>query len=160
MKAAMSGKDAISVHILYGNLSIELSESLHKLEDDRFKIEFLKIKQSDLAFMQQFTKQQPGSTARAWCGIVYARLWIAKFLPEVSRCIYIDSDTMVLDSLSELYSWDLGGKSYGMVMGCIPEYGFNSGVILMDLDKIRKDDKWDALREHLSKHALSYFLPD
>ena len=57
-------------------------------------------------------------------------------------------------------SEESGGKSYGMVMGCIPEYGFNSGVILTDLDKIRKDDKWDALREHLAKHALSYFLPD
>lgn len=110
--------------------------------------------------MQQFTKQDPTSNARAWGGIVYARLWLAKWMMNEDRCLYLDSDTMVRGDLYELYQTDMGDKSYGIVMGCIPEYGYNSGVILMDLKKIREANKWEALNEHLAKYAKTYFLPD
>ena len=157
-----SKKDAenIRVHIFYGNITVELAESLHRLDTDTFHVQLHKIQQSDLNFMQQFTKQNPNSVARAWCGIVYARHWLAKFLMNESRCLYLDADTLVRNSVSDLYYSDLKGKSLGMVMGCIPEYGYNSGVIVMALEKIRKDDRWEQLNEHLRKYALSYFLPD
>lgn len=153
-------KNNICVNVFYGNISEQFIDNLNKLKSENFDIIFRHLSNDDMTFMQQFTKQNANSVARAWCGIVFARLWLAKQLPLEDRCLYLDSDTMVRGDLSELYSTDLNGKSYGMVMGCVPEYGYNSGVILMDLKKLRDDNKWDKLTEHLAKYAKTYFLPD
>ena len=153
-------KNNICVNVFYGNITEQFIDNLNKLKSENFDIIFRHLSNDDMVFMQQFTKQNANSVARAWCGIVFARLWLAKHLPLEDRCLYLDSDTMVRGDLSELYSTDLNGKSYGMVMGCIPEYGYNSGVILMDLKKLRDDNKWDKLNEHLAKYARTYFLPD
>jgi lipopolysaccharide biosynthesis glycosyltransferase len=153
-------KNNICVNVFYGNISEQFIDNLNKLKSEKFDIIFRHLSNDDMTFMQQFTKQNANSVARAWCGIVFARLWLAKQLPLEDRCLYLDSDTMVRGDLSELYSTDLNGKSYGMVMGCVPEYGYNSGVILMDLKKLRDDNKWDKLNEHLAKYAKTYFLPD
>ena len=153
-------KNNICVNVFYGNITEQFIDNLNKLKSENFDIIFRHLSNDDMAFMQKFTKQNANSVARAWCGIVFARLWLAKHLPLEDRCLYLDSDTMVRGDLSELYSTDLNGKSYGMVMGCIPEYGYNSGVILMDLKKLRDDNKWDKLNEHLAKYARTYFLPD
>jgi lipopolysaccharide biosynthesis glycosyltransferase len=153
-------KNNICVNVFYGNISEQFIDNLNKLKSEKFDIIFRHLSNEDMTFMQQFTKQNANSVARAWCGIVFARLWLARQLPLEDRCLYLDSDTMVRGDLSELYSTDLNGKSYGMVMGCIPEYGYNSGVILMDLKKLRDDNKWDKLNEHLAKYAKTYFLPD
>ena len=153
-------KNNICVNVFYGNITEQFIDNLNKLKSENFDIIFRHLSNDDMVFMQQFTKQNANSVARAWCGIVFARLWLAKHLPLEDRCLYLDSDTMVRGDLSDLYSTDLNGKSYGMVMGCIPEYGYNSGVILMDLKKLRDDNKWDKLNEHLAKYARTYFLPD
>jgi lipopolysaccharide biosynthesis glycosyltransferase len=150
----------ISVNIFYGNIHENYISTINKLKSENFDIIFRKLSDNDMKFMQQFTKQQPTSQARPWCGIVYARLWLAKHLMEEDRCLYLDSDTLIRGDLSELYNTDMGDKSYGMVMGCIPEYGYNSGVILQNLKKIREDNKWEGLNEHLRKYARSYMLPD
>lgn len=153
-------KNNICVNVFYGNISEQFIDNLNKLKSENFDVIFRHLSNEDMKFMQQFTKQSANSIARAWCGIVFARLWLAKQLPLEDKCLYLDSDTMVRGDLSELYSTDLNGKSYGMVMGCVPEYGYNSGVILMDLKKLRDDNKWDKLNEHLAKYAKTYFLPD
>ena len=153
-------KNNICVNVFYGNITEQFINNLNKLKSENFDIIFRHLSNDDMVFMQQFTKQNANSVARAWCGIVFTRLWLAKHLPLEDRCLYLDSDTMVRGDLSDLYSTDLNGKSYGMVMGCIPEYGYNSGVILMDLKKLRDDNKWDKLNEHLAKYARTYFLPD
>lgn len=153
-------KNNICVNVFYGNITEQFIDNLNKLKSENFDIIFRHLSNDDMVFMQQFTKQNANSVARAWCGIVFARLWLAKHLPLEDRCLYLDSDTMVRGDLSDLYSTDLNGKSYGMVMGCIPEYGYNSGVILMNLKKLRDDNKWDKLNEHLAKYARTYFLPD
>lgn len=160
IKKTKSENDDITIYILYANITAEVMENVNRFQEDHFKIAFKKIQNNDLSFMQQFTKQTPNSDSRSWCGIVYARLWLAKFLSKLNRVIYLDSDTMIRGSLQELYDFDLDGKGYGLVMGCIPEYGYNSGVILMDLEKIRSDNKWDALNDHLKNYAITYFLPD
>lgn len=152
--------EKIKVHIFYGNIIEQVIISLNSIKSDDFDIVFRKISKSDLEFMQKFTKQQPNSQARAWCGIVYARLWLPKLMNDVDKCLYLDSDTLVRGSVQELYDSDLKGKCYGMIMGCIPEYGYNSGVMVMDLKRLRELNLWNDLVEHMRLHAYTYMLPD
>lgn len=83
----------------------------------------------------------------------YARLFISGSLPQdLKRVLYLDCDILINQSVSELWSMDLHGKTIGALMDAFsrayrknidlkPEdIMFNSGVMLVDLDKWRKDD--------------------
>jgi len=76
----------------------------------------------------------------------YSRLFIPRLLAgRFARAVYIDGDTLVVDSLDELCALDLSGKpfaigydslynSYKKLIGLPPEAPyFNSGVLVMDL---------------------------
>lgn len=94
---------------------------------------------------------------------VYFRMAFASLLPEsVERVLYLDSDLLVQQDLTELWETDLTGyymagvseppsegafayrRSIGMTN---PEYYVNSGVLLMDLVKIRQDQVQTLLFE-------------
>jgi len=80
----------------------------------------------------------------------YYRLVIHKLIPEIDRVIYLDSDIIFCDDITELWSHDLQGKS---LAGSLDEGGvlqsrrlqlgiessyINAGVLIMDLNKIRE----------------------
>jgi len=78
----------------------------------------------------------------------YARLFIPMLLGDkFERAIYIDGDTLIVDSLKDLCELGLKGKpfaigydciynSYKKLIGLTPEASyFNSGVIVMDLSE-------------------------
>ena len=153
--------DSIVCHILYAHVSVELMERLHSLECDGFKIATRHIEDVDLNYWQQFSKHDPASPNRPWGGIVFARMWLPRFLPDCNRCIYLDADTMVRAPISELWSKDLGGKWLGMDMGSVPEYGYNSGVMLMDLKAMRSDATlYDRLGKFMRENARGFYCPD
>ena len=80
----------------------------------------------------------------------YIRLMIPKLIAE-EKVIYLDSDTLVIDDLLLLYQTNLGEH---VIAGVIDPGGadtsriprnsndqyVNSGVLLMNLDRLRKDD--------------------
>ena len=43
----------------------------------------------------------------------YVRLFIAEMFPEIDKAIYIDSDTVVLGDIAQLYAYDLGDAYVG-----------------------------------------------
>lgn len=83
-----------------------------------------------------------------------ARLFAPRVLPEsVGKALYLDCDTIVCRSIRPLYEMELGDRLVGMVMeptvykemkesigmGKHEAY-YNSGVLLMALDRWRKED--------------------
>lgn len=86
----------------------------------------------------------------------YARFFIPEYLPEASRCIYLDTDLIVCSDLNNLQILDLQGKSSACVVDggiATPEQQqrlrtklklqnplqyFNSGVMVIDLDAWRR----------------------
>lgn len=83
----------------------------------------------------------------------YARLFISGSLPQdLKRVLYLDCDILINQSVSQLWNIDLHGKTIGALMDAFssayrknidlePEdIMFNSGVMLIDLDKWRKGD--------------------
>ena len=120
------GEDRVRAYILHGQLGDDVIKKLLGLKTDRFDVVCASFAQRDMDFMQQFTKNSPTSSQRSWSGIVFARLWLPVYLKDIDRCIYLDSDTLVRKPLREIWDFDLGGKAYGMAMGSVPEYGYNS----------------------------------
>lgn len=94
----------------------------------------------------------------------YARLFVSSDLPEdLGRVLYLDCDIIVKQSIRELWNLDLHGKTIGALMDAFSKYYranidleendimFNSGVMLIDLDKWRKDRVEDKLLEFISR---------
>lgn len=152
--------DETVVHIVYHNLSDGVIGAIAKLTSDSFRIQFDRIPDGELERMQAYSKQRPDSPFRAWCGVVFARLYLARYLPKVDRVLYLDADTLIRGPLNELFSWDLKGKIFGMVPGIVPEYGYNSGVMVMDLKRMRDEDVFPAMDEHIAKYARAYKCHD
>jgi lipopolysaccharide biosynthesis glycosyltransferase len=96
-----------------------------------------------------------------WTAATLHRLHIADVISEdIDRVIYLDVDTLVLDDLSELYTYDLGGNPIGAVInevaparlltltedgaslsqtGALPPGYFNAGVLLIDMQQWRSE---------------------
>jgi lipopolysaccharide biosynthesis glycosyltransferase len=98
----------------------------------------------------------------------YARFLFPDQFPDLSKCIYLDIDLLVLGDLAELFEIPLEGKAIGAVidrgivnaghiwgilnhhdLGIPPETPyFNGGVLLLDLEEWRKSN--------LHKRCLAY----
>ena len=92
---------------------------------------------------------------------------------DAPKVLYIDTDTLVRKPLRELYDTDLDGNAIGAVVdpGCLfldkekfplisgnREY-FNSGVMLMDLDKIR-DGGFETVMFHRKRTQPNLLFQD
>ena len=95
----------------------------------------------------------------------FLRLFLPDILTDVNKVIYLDCDICVDTDITGLWNFDLSGKSLG-----VDTLKFNAGVIVMDLDKIRKDrelakETLTFLNEHprtrlLDQDALQYVFKD
>lgn len=95
----------------------------------------------------------------------YARLFISRLLPNnLERILYLDCDVIVNDSIEELWNLDLKGMTIGALMDAFSKYYrlninlkyddimFNSGVMLIDIQKWRKKNIEEKLIEFIYKN--------
>ena len=106
---------------------------------------------------------------------MWYRIHLPELLPDVDKVLYLDADTIVLDSLVALWEtpmndnyvaavtnvfgpWDV---DYPAKLGMTsPANYFNSGVILMDLAAMRRDRCTAALRTFALEHPQLIWFPD
>lgn len=105
---------------------------------------------------------------------MWYRIFLPDLLPDADRVLYLDVDTLVTDSLAPLLDLDLAGHYLGAVtnvfldhhlrrpaeLGLRLESYFNSGVLLMNLDAMRRDDCTAALRAYAVENAGRIEWPD
>lgn len=99
--------------------------------------------------------------------IAMARIALTEILPKnINRVIYLDGDILATEDLLKLYETDLKNKPIGLVTNLYPakyknfnkKYYYNSGVILMDLGKCRKDKITSKLINYLDAHSQYFIL--
>lgn len=102
---------------------------------------------------------------------VYQRINLPAVIPDaISRILYLDSDTLVLDDLNELWRTDLKGQPVAAVENFSPtacrdihvdrqDY-FNSGVLLMDLAIWREEGLHRQVTDYARAHADSLQFVD
>ena len=108
-----------------------------------------------------------------WNEVVVARLLVDRLLPKsVSRVLYLDADTLVIGSLRELWETDLAGCPLGMVaeptanharkkdLGLENMSYFNSGVLLIDLARWRKEETGKQILDFYRSRGGKLFAPD
>lgn len=106
----------------------EKLEALKKIKD--FAIEYIKIDTQNFSYFKRAAKHISMETN--------FRLLIASLLPEsVEKCIYLDSDLIVIDDIDKLWSQDIRNDYIGAVL--TPPVGFNAGVLLINVKKWRED---------------------
>lgn len=104
---------------------------------------------------------------------MFSRIMCDSLLPKsLSRIIYIDCDTIIMKDLLDLYNLDLKGKTIGAVNDCRnKKYNdnlgmqsesiyINSGVLLIDLKKYRKNNYEAFLIKKIIKHNGELEFPD
>lgn len=117
-------------------------------------------------------------TLRYYSRAMYYRLLAAQMLPEtLDRILYLDPDMLVIGSLRELYATDMGDFLYaacihrGLVDLSTPvnrirlstqdaEGYFNSGMLLMNLPRIRESVRPQEIFDYVQSHRQVLVLPD
>ena len=149
------------VFILHTDISESMMKATKELENDCFKISFIDVSK----YLKSISKKLP--LRHYYSKTTYYRLFIAEMFPEFDKAIYIDSDTIVLGDISELYKTEIEGFSlaacreqameqvdvYGTyaerVVGISRHKFFNAGVLLLNCKKIRSDGVLDKFIHYL-----------
>jgi lipopolysaccharide biosynthesis glycosyltransferase len=106
---------------------------------------------------------------------MWYRILLPDLLPDVDRVLYLDADVLVLDALTDLWGLRLDGHYLAAVtnvperhrldhaaeLGLMgPERYFNSGVLLLNLELMRRDACTVALRECARRNLDRLLWPD
>ena len=109
---------------------------------------------------------------------IYYRIFIPSLFPEKKKAVYLDSDTVVLSDIAELYRTELCGKMVAAGSDAVvaredvfigyAEEGvgvpyrryFNSGVMVMDLEEMRRQDVQGSFTRLLSTYHFNTICPD
>lgn len=105
---------------------------------------------------------------------IMGRLFMGEMLPDsVKRVLYLDCDTVVVRPLKKLWNEDLGEAVFGAVMeptiydevkrsiGLSRMDGYyNSGMLLVDLERWRKEKVQETLMTFLEEKGGSLFASD
>ena len=132
---------------------------------------YAKYRNADIAFYRVSTDSFDGGQflythLSRLTPIGMARIVLPSVLPkELHRVIYMDADMLVTTDMKELYDVNLGGYATGMVSNIslirypffnFGKYYFNSGLIVMDLDKWRKYNIEGQLTGYLKKNLKTF----
>lgn len=110
---------------------------------------------------------------------IYYRLLAQEFLPaDLDRILYLDADILCLNDFRDFYEQEMGDKLYaaashnadGSIMELVNKLRlnnyemessyFNTGVLLMNLNQIRKVVKRQDILDYIDKNRLKLILPD
>ncbi len=161
--------------VLYQDLGADNISRLQSLQTENFKIELMPIRANMEALDDRMSN-------RLRCDYftltIYFRLFIPSMFPQYDKGIYIDSDVVLTDDIAKLFDIDIGENYIGacndLSIADIPplvaytekavgvnakEY-INSGVLLMNLKKMRDDDLEGHFLALLNKYHFDSIAPD
>lgn len=137
--------------------------------DPRVTLDFVEVPDALVEGLPLFRHQKPGSMP----AVMWYRVFLPQLVPQESRILYLDCDLIVLDDLSPLWDADVSGHPLAAVSNPFdqhprhrkirelpgrlglpgPEFYFNSGVMLLNLEWFRQHDLTRRLVEHGRAHA-------
>lgn len=139
------------IKILHTNVVEEHKNQIKKYESENVSIEFV-----DLNYYIEKV-QNKLYTRDYYTNTTYFRLFLPELYPQYDKVLYLDSDIIVVGDISELYNTDMGTnlvaaapddiiqknkvfQDYAELVVGVAKYQhyFNAGVLLMNLDELRK----------------------
>ena len=163
-----SDKNYYSIKILYTNISEENQAKINKYQRENVDIEFV-----DLNYYINKVKDKL-YTRDYYSATTYFRLFIPDLYPQYDKVLYLDSDIVVLSDIADLYNIDMENnlvaaapddviqtikvfQEYAELVVGVTDYKryFNAGILLMNLDELRKFKFQDKFLYLLSKVKFS-----
>ena len=163
-----SDKNYYSIKILYTNISEENQAKINKYQRENVYIEFV-----DLNYYINKVKDKL-YTRDYYSATTYFRLFIPDLYPQYDKVLYLDSDIVVLSDIADLYNIDMEDnlvaaapddviqtikvfQEYAELVVGVTDYKryFNAGILLMNLDELRKFKFQDKFLYLLSKVKFS-----
>lgn len=152
---------AVSIHFLHGadfppDAAPRLTEMVERLGG---AIEFLEVSDDMVAGLRTRGDFLPASH--------WYRIFLPRLLPDVDKLLYLDVDIIAVDSLAPLWDTQLGDHYLGAITNVFqedhrdrpaqlgiadPREYFNSGVLLMNLELMRRDACTQALIDYARSH--------
>ena len=163
-------KNYDNIHKVYIISQGILEENKQKIQaiSKKFKIEIGFIEMPD--FNKILGKQVD---IKRYSASMFSRIMISSLLPkDVKRIIYLDCDTLIMKNLEELWNYDLEGKTVGAVNDYRSIYYqknlkissnncyINSGVLLIDLERYRKNEYENKLLSSIERYNGIFEFPD
>lgn len=101
-----------------------------------------------------------------WSTEMYYRLILQDLLPNESRILYLDCDTLIYKDLSKIYNYNIDGKYYtGMLepmdksLPIIIDNFINTGVMLINLEELRKGNATKKVEKFLIQNNYKLKFP-
>ena len=144
------------IKVLHTNVKDNNLKKIKKLETENVNIEFVNLsyyikKVQDKLYTRDY-----------YTNTTYFRLFLPELYPQYDKVLYLDSDIVVLGDISELYNTEIGTNLVAAAPDDIIQYNkvfqeyaekvvgveryqnyFNAGILLMNLDQLRKFDFQD-----------------
>ena len=153
------------IRVLHTGMSTAAQDRLKaQLNAPGFTLEFANICDHVEVFAKQLHTRDYYSCS------TYYRLFIPELYPELSKALYLDCDLVLQEDVAQLYDLPLGDNLVGAVpdgiVGAVEEFKlyvqnrldmiraedyFNAGVLLMNLDAMRRWNFADRFLELLSR---------
>lgn len=156
------------IKILYTNISDENQKKIQKFEKANVSIEFV-----DLNYYIEKIKDKL-YTRDYYSKTTYFRLFIPNLYPQYNKALYLDCDIVLLEDVADLYNTDMEDnlvaaapddviqtievfQEYAEKVVGVANYKnyFNAGVLLMNLDELRKFDFQEKFIYSLEKIKFS-----
>ncbi|HEM2741495.1 SP_1767 family glycosyltransferase [Streptococcus suis] len=163
-------KEEVRVHILYKEIAQSILQDLDNLaqQTPNLELHFHLLEDQQFSAIPIRTEQFPFES--------FSRFLLPELLADLDRILYLDVDILVHGNLMELFQTDLEGYALGAVveadifkyyqwyldsLGFSPNDAyFSSGVLLMDLDKMRQNGTTNQLIAMALEKAQDYNFPD
>lgn len=146
-----SKENKYEIKILYTSVSEKNQERIKKFEQENISIEFVNVSEQ----LKEINSKL--YTRNYFSKTTYFRLYIPELYPQYDKAVYIDSDTIVLTDIANLYNEDMEDNLLAAipdgavqtvpvfqeyvekVVGVI-DYNnyFNAGILLMNLKELRE----------------------
>ena len=168
-----SSKDySYKIIVLNTGLKEESISKVKLLEEDGFKIEFANISYA-IEDMKKLLPNQYHFGLATWY-----RLFIQNLFPEYHKILYLDCDIVVTGDISKLYNIDLEDNMLAGVVeqfilrtkefsdytkyavGVDAENYINAGILVIDLDKFRKQRIEEKFTYLINKYNFDVIDPD
>lgn len=163
-------KEEVRVHILYKEIAQSILQDLDNLarQTPNLELHFHLLEDQQFSAIPIRTEQFPIES--------FSRFLLPELLVDLKRILYLDVDILVHGNLMELFQTDLEGYELGAIveadifkyyqwyldsLGFSPNDAyFSSGVLLMDLDKMRQNGTTNQLIAMALEKAQDYKFPD
>lgn len=159
-------KHQYKIYVLHTDISKDNQELVKRMETSNCRIDFVDVT-DELKKIEKKISLRDYYTATT-----YYRVFIADMFPEYDKVLYIDSDTVVLEDVANLFQYELGKNYIGAVrdqlvvqtdiygnyvekvLGISRGAYFNAGVVLINCEQFKRSHLLKRFVELLNTYTF------